>query len=220
MELVPGIVCTFPTINAVTGLTIGTFLPMLWRDIRKHNDCLRGDSMNGAARIACPHCGRNNMPGQGPSCWSCGKPLSMTAQPVAPVRPPIISTAPRKPLTPTQWVLAVVVGLVLLCGFGSLFQPKSLTLGDVGRLTAYEGRENVLVAVTKEARESLTHSLVAKDEEGGRQLAGAGLLFIVPANTQVRIIDRDMGVWQIRVLEGSSQGQSGWVLREQVTAIP
>ncbi len=76
--------------------------------------------MNGTARIVCPHCGLNNMPGQGANCWSCGKPLNSWTQPSVPTSQNQVKILGYTVVWNRHSVMsiAVICLLVLICVVG------------------------------------------------------------------------------------------------------
>lgn len=57
---------------------------------------------------------------------------------------------------------------------------------------------------------------LANDRMGHAKLVMAGRAFLVDDGTRVLVIDREMFKREVRVLEGPTIGQSGWIYEEDI----
>jgi hypothetical protein len=89
-------------------------------------------------------------------------------------------------------------------------------VGETGYLRC-EGEPTLLVAIDRAALDEFTKVSVAKDYYGLGQLIASGRLFEVPAGTRVLVIDSSVFSRKVRIMEGASAGQSGWLAYEFVS---
>ncbi len=95
--------------------------------------------------------------------------------------------------------------------------PRSVGTGGIAVLRYDSGDVNdVFVAVTEDARDRFVQLASAHDREGAAQMVLAGKLFIVPVGTRCRVIDPGVFTYEVRILDGAHQGQSGFVDAEFV----
>ncbi len=92
---------------------------------------------------------------------------------------------------------------------------RSLDLGGIGRLNC-GGSIPVMLGTTKDAVDEVQHSLNARDREGLREMVMRGRAFIVPSDTRAKLIDRGFFSARVRVMEGASAGQAGWIPSEYI----
>jgi len=120
--------------------------------------------------------------------------------------------------TPTKIFLGLIIFIALASWMGSSSTPSrttaSVPIGNDGTLNS--GAEIVPVAISEAAYESFSKARYAKDEMGIQQLLITGNVFTVQANTKVKVIDQAMFIRKVRILNGISQGLSGWVPTEYI----
>jgi hypothetical protein len=89
--------------------------------------------------------------------------------------------------------------------------------GDLGVLEDPDGRQQVEVAVSRDAAGELMEVMQIKDHHGYRDLLSGQRITVVPAGTEVKFLSGGDGVaFHVRLLSGSHEGQTGWVLYAQV----
>lgn len=106
--------------------------------------------------------------------------------------------------------LAVLIGCLM---FGCGAPSETTAPASVGSEAVIRAPnlDTVYLAIDKESFNMWTKACVAKDYIGMAQLESAGLVFPVPNGTKVLVIDRDTFIRQVRILEGSAFGKSGWL---------
>jgi hypothetical protein len=93
-----------------------------------------------------------------------------------------------------------------------------VSIGSTGRLVT-SGEEAIAVCITVSSFDEFMKLAVANDNEGTTRMVLAGLVFLVPQRTQVRVIDKGGFMsdrTRVRILSGSMAGQDGWVPSEFV----
>lgn len=126
-------------------------------------------------------------------------------------------------------VALVVVAIVVLVGIaasnGSLDTtttsqglPEGSGGGGVGAegVLRVEGADAVTLARTKDDFDAFQKAHLANDDYGIRALFNSDRIFNVQRDTDVRVIDRSLTLYQVRVLSGPHEGESGWVVVEEV----
>jgi hypothetical protein len=122
------------------------------------------------------------------------------------------------------WVVATSCSLLFLFvilpvglrGCTSASGPISrVTVGSKARLHV-DDKEAIPVAASEQSFDRLTKASVAEDTLGIAELAVSGMMFEVPNDTRVLVIDEGFLRTQIRVLEGDHFGRTGWVPFEWV----
>lgn len=97
---------------------------------------------------------------------------------------------------------------------------KTLSVGDEGILNWHSDKNDCTdttpVAVDKEALSRMLKLADADDTIGLGALVVEGRVFNVKSCTKVKVIDRSLSGVEIRVMDGSQLGKSGWVVMEFV----
>ena len=73
------------------------------------------------------------------------------------------------------------------------------------------GSGDLALGTTKAACEALTKAAVIGDRQGFMQIIMSGRGFGVPPGIKVLVLDRTIGLCEVRLLEGRFQGRSGWL---------
>jgi hypothetical protein len=76
----------------------------------------------------------------------------------------------------------------------------------------------ILVASSKETEDRLVKLSVAQDTLGIAKMVLSGEAFFVDVGTKVLVIDSTFALREIRILEGKSMGDSGWVPFEFISS--
>ncbi|MCC7261574.1 MAG: hypothetical protein IT369_03535 [Candidatus Latescibacteria bacterium] len=81
------------------------------------------------------------------------------------------------------------------------------------------GGRSTPITITKDDYDQVQKILLAKDWEGLRQLIIQERAFVIDEGTQVLVVDKswDWTMTQVKVLEGSQAGKTGWVAEGYVT---
>lgn len=122
---------------------------------------------------------------------------------------------PRVPRGCILGCLGIIVLIGLIAAFGGSHEPKSVSVGQNGRLDL-PGGGAVVLAIDRDSLDAFTKASVAKDTIGVAALVLSGRLFEVPSGTRCLVIDRSFGAHQVRIMEGDQFGTSGWVAYEWV----
>jgi len=139
------------------------------------------------------------------------------------VNPPKREKEPMKPLV--KWVGVPFLALVFLGSCVLFFTekpPVSQTSTQSGRSSSSDRNVarltsgDTAVAITETAFDRLNQLLAAGDRVGANALVLSGRVLIVPGGTQVRVIDRGFFKTEIRIMEGTYAGRSGWVGSELI----
>lgn len=108
-----------------------------------------------------------------------------------------------------------LVAALSLCSSG---WAADLKTGDQCSLSA-EG-DDVFISVDEKTHDRLLQLCNAKDETGVAQLVALGKVAVIKAGTRAKIIDRGFLVSEIRILEGSHAGESGFVASDFMAVAP
>ena len=97
-------------------------------------------------------------------------------------------------------------------------KPQTAHIGDEAYLrTSTSTTGTVLVATTRENLKQIVKSSIAGDTVGLMNTVRYNQAFLVNEGTKVKIIDSEVGVRQIRILEGDKIDQSAWVPMEFIS---
>ncbi len=91
---------------------------------------------------------------------------------------------------------------------------QGVKIGEEGMLRmpgSGKEKEDVLVAISKDAFDAFVDASVSNDNMGATQMVLSGLVYYVPAGTGVVVIGTDFGAREVRLLNGERAGQIGWV---------
>jgi zinc-ribbon domain len=105
------------------------------------------------------------------------------------------------------WVIFQMAG-----GFGD--PPARPFTGQDGKLQ--NGKKAIPVAVDQDSSDQLIKAQAINDQHAVVQLLLAGKVLSVNDGTKVKVIDSTFTLRQVRILEGSHEGRSGWVPLEFV----
>lgn len=126
-----------------------------------------------------------------------------------------------KPMGCGTLIGVIFLGGIIISVFSGIFSsgtrndttssPPSVAVqvGSDVVLTASSG--DVVVCSSKDAYDQFLKLAVAEDYLGMGQMEAAGRLFRVPSGTKAKIIGTGFEVREVRIMEGKSFGQSGWV---------
>lgn len=134
----------------------------------------------------------------------------------------------KKTMTPAQKKgCFIALGIILLLILSRVWcvaitsqptKPDPAQVGATSYLAAHNDPGGVLAAVDRTSYNAMSKALVARDDIGLGKLAAAGLVVAIPRNTQVKVIDSEFGIRQVRVLTGELYGRTFWVLKEVIVA--
>ena len=126
-------------------------------------------------------------------------------------------------------LIAVVIFIIVLTSIGggnnktsSTTGNRKLSIGEEGIINFREdksdcsGEDTVVLGVTKEAQDKVGKALLAEDYIGIRNLLLSGEAFGVNICTKAKVIDSDLGIRQVRILEGENFGNAGWLPYEWI----
>ncbi len=155
-------------------------------------------------------------------CSACG--AALTIPPASP-SPPAAQPNAAASGSPSWVMLLPLLALLLLCG-----TPVALVLWasnssppDVNDRAAPQvsgtvrlrlDSAPVYIARDESAHRDFMDVVAARDTHGLTEMLASGELFVVADGTLVRILDRGFGIVRVRVLEGTHEGRSGWVIKE------
>lgn len=131
---------------------------------------------------------------------------------------------------------ATIIGIIVVIGFlvsitgeskkstdaptATAEGKKTLSVSDEGILNWHDDKNDCTdttpVAVDKDTLSRLIQLASADDIVGMRALVIEGRAFNVNNCTKVKVIDRSVSGVEIRIMEGSQFGRSGWVVMEFV----
>ncbi len=97
-------------------------------------------------------------------------------------------------------------------------RPHRAGTGEITTVSLPDGGD-VALAVSEAALDRFTHLSVANDSAGVEQMGAAGLLFLVPSGTHVRVISSGIMTFELRILDGPKTDQSCFVEAERVDKI-
>ena len=84
-------------------------------------------------------------------------------------------------------------------------------LGDLGTL-ADADRDSLEIAIDRTAHDALQAAFAARDDHGYRELYATGKFFLVPTNSESKLLETGVGEsLRVRILSGDQTGESGWV---------
>jgi len=94
-------------------------------------------------------------------------------------------------------------------------RSETIHIGEEGFLRANDA-SFVLLGASKESYDAFLDAQIATDSFGTSELLQSGLIFSVPADTKILVIDSTFAMRKVRILEGERIGQIGWVPYEFV----
>ena len=139
----------------------------------------------------------------------------------------------KKSIFKKWWFWVIIIGII-----GSLFSgtktqptPTQTTTQPVQTTTestpekvsvGEEGYVNVpspkaIIALTESDFNELSKIYLANDMTGVYEFLVSGKGFAVPNGTKVLVIDSAVGSHKVRILEGDSIGQAGWIVMEWIS---
>jgi hypothetical protein len=129
--------------------------------------------------------------------------------------------APIKVPVKVSFVVLSVLGFLVMFGLAANYlpddkvkqsDPPADSASDVGAdVVLRVSSGDVVLGVDELAYGEFIKLALAKDYLGMGQMEGAGKLFRVPSGTKARVVDSGFEKRQVRIMEGSSFGRSGWV---------
>jgi len=97
---------------------------------------------------------------------------------------------------------------------GSDAEQPNISIGSEARLVSESATP--YVCTTQDTLDALLDAVAANDKAGFNQILMSDAVFAVPQDTLVLLVDRDFGTYEVRILEGTHEGESGWVIEEMV----
>ncbi len=145
-------------------------------------------------------------------------PTAAAQEPSAPTPP---DGAKKSELTLTHvaavMVLVIIVSVAIAqsIGSGKSHTPSSgsvasMSVGSEGRLYVDE-TSVVPLAVDEQAYDELTKAMAARDYYGIDELVSSGRVLHLPPNTRVLVLEIGLFKKRVRILEGPSAGNAGYV---------
>lgn len=186
-----------------------------------------------AKAIVCRYCGRE-LPGYESAAPSLStSPPKITAPSPMPPNSPdrnVILLTPTTPIPKYGWVIgfASLLIIVTMLWVGPNVRPNgsvrarptpTSAYAEIGsRVSLHFGSSDgvVLLGTDEQTYEDLVWAMGAKDVYGLQELLASGKIFADQDDTQVLVIDRTATLAEVRILEGTNQGRSGWIIHEAV----
>lgn len=93
--------------------------------------------------------------------------------------------------------------------------PTKVGIGEEGYISVPSPK--AVIALTENGYKEITKIYLANDMIGVGDFLLSGKGFAVPNGTKVLVVDTSVGARKVRVLEGDSIGESGWIAYEWVS---
>jgi len=119
----------------------------------------------------------------------------------------------------TLFLTSIILLLVLATSIGLNVESESKpekTKIQIGGTYELTGAGGVPVSKTLETYDKATEYVISGDTLGYQNLKLSGDVFTVQSGTSVTVIDSKISKIEVRVLEGTHQGKSGWVLYDWI----
>ena len=95
-----------------------------------------------------------------------------------------------------------------------------LKLGDIGIINRFEDKTRcelvTALTVDKEYQDELFTTMEASDNIGLATMMLEGKAFVVDNCTEAKVVDTAMFLRKVRIIEGTSAGQAGWLPMEWI----